>query len=156
MTNLFEMKELAGLSEGVITPGVWNKISQLKQQYMQQGMEPEEAQDEAAEQLGVAPEALADWLEDDQSWEDPSEIDKDLAYRISYRAGELQKTYRMSDAEANEEAAEELGVDPEAWEEWRYNNVDNYADMSDEPTGDPRRQYESTELLRMKDLAGLK
>ena len=156
MTNLFEMKELAGLSEGVITPGVWNKISQLKQQYMQQGMEPEEAQDEAAEQLGVDPEALADWLEDDQSWEDPSEIDKDLAYRISYRAGELQKTYRMSDAEANEEAAEELGVDPEAWEEWRYNNVDNYADMSDEPTGDPRRQYESTELLRMKDLAGLK
>lgn len=154
--ELSRVKELAGLSESVITPGVWNKISQLKQQYMQQGMEPEEAQEEAAVKLGVDPEALADWLEDDQSWEDPSEIDQDLAYRISHRAGELQKKYRMSDAEANEEAAQELGIDPEEWNEWRSNNVDNYADMSDEPTGDPRRQYESDELSRVKDLAGLK
>lgn len=149
------------LNESVITYGVWDKVSKLKQQYIQQGMEPEEAQEEAAEKLGVNPEELAAWLEDDQTWEEPGEIDDDLAYRISYRAKELQKKYRMDDREANEEAAEELGVDPEAWEEWVNNNADDNlwlqggGEEERDDVDDIYYQRESSELDRMKELAGL-
>jgi hypothetical protein len=43
--------------------GAWAAISARKEELMDMGMEPEEAQDQAAEEIGVDPEELEDWLD---------------------------------------------------------------------------------------------
>ena len=52
------VKEAAG-----ITVSDWQAIRNRKAKLVDAGIEPEEAQDQAAEEMGVDPEELADWLD---------------------------------------------------------------------------------------------
>ena len=47
--------------------GAWKAIAARKEELVDQGMEPEEAQDQAAEEIGVDPEELEAWLATNES-----------------------------------------------------------------------------------------
>ena len=60
-----DMESVAEGDDFMVTDpeGAWAAISMRKKELMDMGMEPEEAQDHAAEEIGVDPEELEAWLD---------------------------------------------------------------------------------------------
>ena len=55
--------------------GAWKAIAARKEELVDQGMEPEEAQDQAAEEIGVDPEELEAWLATNESVDEAAKSD---------------------------------------------------------------------------------
>lgn len=67
-----DMEEADSIEEGddfmsTDPEGAWKAIAARKKELMNKGMEPEEAQDQAAEEIGVDPEELEAWLATNES-----------------------------------------------------------------------------------------
>jgi hypothetical protein len=101
--------------------GAWKAIAARKEELVDQGMEPEEAQDQAAEEIGVDPEELEAWLAINEGDDFMSTDPKGAWKAIAARKEELMDN-GMEPEEAQDQAAEEIGVDPEELEAWLATN----------------------------------
>jgi len=121
-------------------------ILKLKEVMMDKGMEPEEAQDEAAEAFGIDPEELADYLDSqyDESLEEEADIDLS-----KYSKEMLDKIKNASDAELNKMAVDyggssmEIGREEELFRKIRaqLNKQDESVVGGNAKPADPNSMY---------------
>mgnify|MGYP001157058718 CR=1 FL=1 len=100
----------------------WPKISQLKMKLHDQGMEPEDAQDAAAEKLGYDPEMVDQYLK--YKFGESSELDEGYmkGYK-KYHCKDCQDTMHMPTTNCPHDSHDESG----SW--WRDENGNGVPDM---------------------------
>jgi hypothetical protein len=78
--------------------GAWAAISARKEELMDMGMEPEEAQDQAAEEIGVDPEELEAWLD--------NKFNNESLNRIKQLAGIVESKHKEEDDDDDDDKEE--------------------------------------------------
>lgn len=115
-----------------ITLSDWQAIAARKEELMDAGMEPEEAQDQAAEEMGIDPEELVDWLDaNDDLYEAEDDDDRDeLTKKLFPRRSreEMEKSDRERNRKMNQKRFMKPGK-PSRSREWgAYEGVNEAED----------------------------